>query len=81
MGVGPTPAFMLGGVGPQDVFDSHKVLVAQGLGGLDIVPDCRRVGSNLRLRENDSQLHGLPSWNRCMGLAEVAAPVAGPAWT
>ena len=69
---------MIGGFGPQNVLDDHQMLVAQGLGGLDVVPYTSRVGSNLRLRKNDAQLHAAALLKSMLGPGELAAPASGP---
>ena len=76
MGVGTIPAWMIGGFGPQHVLDDHEMLVAQGLGGLDVVPYTSRVGSNLRLGENDAQLHAAALLKSMLGPGELAAPAS-----
>src|SRR5215208_7453183 len=55
-----SPAFSIGGVSTEHVIVGQEVLVAEILGGLSVVSDHFRVGTNLTLWESHTYLHTQP---------------------
>src|SRR5215207_8379261 len=55
-----SPAFSIGGVSTEHMVVGQEVLVAEVLGGLNVVSDGIRVGTYLSLRESHTYLHTQP---------------------
>src|SRR5215217_4045453 len=55
-----SPAFSVGGVSTEHVVVGQEVLVAEILGGLNVVSDHFRVGTYLTLRESHAYPHTKP---------------------
>src|SRR5829696_3820459 len=55
-----SPALAVGRIGAEHVIVGQEVLVAEILGGLSVVSDYFRVGTNLTLWESHTYLHTQP---------------------
>src|SRR5215203_2746718 len=67
-----SPAFSVGGVSTEYMIVGQEVLVAEILGGLSVVSDHFRVGTNLTLWESHTYLHTQPPSRISQGYTQTS---------